>query len=198
VGANYGSKSEVFLRLGAKVVAFEPQLDCLCELKARLGPHPKLTTVNAAVGSRAGRSTFYVGPHRTSSSLLQDWQQEIESTVEVPVTTLDAAIAQYGLPDYCKIDVEGYEVQVLQGLTRPIPLLSLEYHLRRDGTQQMIECLNYLSRLGDIRLNITPAETPEFGLPTWYDMAKFIEFFVHEVPGLKGYSYGDIFVQTAA
>jgi hypothetical protein len=129
--------------------------------------------------------------------LLAEWQQEIESTVEVPVTTLDVAIAQYGLPDYCKIDVEGYEVQVLQGLTRPIPLLSLEYHLRRDGTQQLIECLNYLSRFGEIRLNITPAETPEFGLPTWYDKAKFIEFFVHEVPGWKGYSYGDVFVRTA-
>jgi hypothetical protein len=51
VGANYGVKAEVFLRLGAKVIAFEPQAECVREIRARVGPHPNLVIVDAALGS---------------------------------------------------------------------------------------------------------------------------------------------------
>ena len=64
VGANYGMKTEVFLHLGAKVVAFEPQRDCMDELKSRLGRHPQLVTIDAAVGSQSGTGTLYVERHQ--------------------------------------------------------------------------------------------------------------------------------------
>jgi FkbM family methyltransferase len=196
VGANYGDKSEVFLGSGARVVAFEPQIDCLTELRDRLGPHPRLTTVNAAIGSKPGRSTLYIDRHRTSTSLLGDWQPDVVSTTDVQVTTLDCAIAQYGRPDYCKIDVEGYELEVLKGLSQPIPLLSFEYHLQRDGVQAMIECLNYLSGFGEIEINITPAETPEFGLSCWLKKSPFLDHFSAHISSMSSYCYGDIFVKT--
>jgi hypothetical protein len=50
--------------------------------------------------------------------------------IEVPVVTLDALIAQHGEPAFVKIDVEGYEPQVLRGLTRPVQALSFEFHGR--------------------------------------------------------------------
>ena len=50
-------------------------------------------------------------------------------TFEVPVVTLDAAIEHYGVPAYCKIDVEGWEFEVLRGLSQAVDLISLEFHL---------------------------------------------------------------------
>jgi FkbM family methyltransferase len=196
VGANYGAKAEVFLRAGARVVAFEPQMDCLAELRDRIGPHPKLDTISAAVGSTVGRATLYIDPHRTSTSLQGDWQPKVESTVQVEVTTLDRAIAQFGRPDYCKIDVEGFELEVLKGLSQPIPLVSFEYHVERNGIEVMRQCLDYLSGFGDIEVNVTPAETPEFGLPSWQNRDAFLEVFLEDLARNTAYFYGDVFVRT--
>ncbi len=196
VGANYGAKAEVFLRLGAKVIAFEPQRDCVEELRARLGPHPRLVPINAAVGSSSGQGTLHVSKHRTASSLVQDWQGEAECGVEVPVTTLDDAIAEFGVPRFCKIDVEGWELEVFKGLSRAIPALSYEYHLKRDGTTQALACLDHLSRFGDLLVNITAAERPTFARSQWWNKSDFIDFFRREVPQMRGYGYGDIFAKV--
>jgi FkbM family methyltransferase len=185
----------VFLRLGAKVIAFEPQRDCIQELQARLGSHPHLVPINAAVGSSSGQRTFYIERHRTASSLVKDWQGEVVGSVEVPVTTLDDAIAKFGVPQHCKIDVEGYELEVLKGLSRAIPTLSYEYHLRQDGATRALACLDYLSSFGELLVNITPAEKPVFAGAQWWGKNDFIDFFRRAVPQMRGYDYGDIFVK---
>lgn len=194
VGANYGMKAEAFLRLGARVIAFEPQAECIREMRARLGPHPNLVLVHAAVGSHTGRATLNVGRHRTNSSLVEDWQGEVVGSVEVPITTLDEAIARYGKPRHCKIDVEGFELEVLKGLSQAIPTLSFENHLWRDGAVRAVECLDRLSQLGEISVNVTPAETPAFAGLRWQDRDEFVEFFRQEISNAEGRGYGDIFV----
>jgi FkbM family methyltransferase len=196
VGANFGAKTEAFLRIGATVVAFEPQKDCFMEMVARLGKNPRLIAINAAVGSRSGEQTLYVENHRTASSLIKHWQGEIVGTVKVPVKTLDEAIAQHGQPQYCKIDVEGYEMEVLKGLSRLIPFVSYEYHLRQNGAQTAIDCLDYLSQFGELLVNISPAEMPILARQEWWSKEKFIEFFHNEIPHMPEFNYGDIFVRT--
>lgn len=198
VGANYGSKSQVFLKLGAIVVAFEPQRDCMDELKARIGTRADLVPVNAAVGSTPGHRTLFIESYRPASSLLKDWQGEVIGSIEVPVTTLDHAIAEFGVPRYCKIDVEGYELEVLEGLSHPIPVVSFEYHLRRDGVSQALACLDHLAQFGHIFVNITPAEKPIFARSEWWEKSDFVRFFQQSVPGMPGYDYGDIFVKLAS
>ena len=140
VGANRGARTEVLLRLGAEVVAVEPQPHCVARLQARFGAKKRFQVVSKALGARHGEATLHLGNIDLISTLSRDWldyAQQVpdsiiakigwEGTLTVPLITLDALIATHGVPDFLKIDVEGYELEVLKGLGQPIPLVSLEY-----------------------------------------------------------------------
>jgi FkbM family methyltransferase len=198
VGANHGEKSRVFLKLGARVVAFEPQPDCTEELEARCGRNRRLITVQAALGSMTGKRRFYVRENRAVSGLIKDWEGELESEILVPTFTLDQMIAEHGKPLYIKIDVEGYEYEVLKGLSQPISYISFEYHLRKDGIEKAINCIHYISSLGELMINITPAENLILAYQEWLTKEKFFEVFPDEISRQKDYRYGDIFVKINA
>ena len=60
--------------------------------------------------------------------------------MRVPVTTLDDLIERHGMPSFIKLDVEGFEVEALAGLTRPVPALSFEFTtIQRDLATACIE-----------------------------------------------------------
>ncbi len=64
----------------------------------------------------------------------------------IETISIDSLVAKYGLPYFIKIDVEGYELNVLRGMSRPIPYLSFEVNLpefRGEG----LECIEVLRRL---------------------------------------------------
>lgn len=198
VGANYGTKAEVFLALGARVVAFEPQPDCLEELHARLGAPPGLVTVPLAVGSAEGTMPMYVQRHSTNSTLARQIAdpENIVRTIEVGITTLDAAIARHGRPDFIKIDVEGFELEVLRGLSRPVRLVSFEYHSWKDGVDRALACLRRLQELGELEINFTAAEASSLAEPRWLPLAQF-EPVLRQAVTTNAFRYGDIFVRTA-
>jgi FkbM family methyltransferase len=197
VGANIGEKSEVLLKVGANVIAFEPQPDCVQELQARCIPYRnKLEICQSAVGAEIGEAELYISSYSSAtSSFFQDWS-EGSTTIKVPMTTLDQAITKFGIPSYCKIDVEGWEFEVLKGLTQRIPLISIEYHLGQREVDIVIDCLSYLSRFGELLINITTAENLEFALPEWVTLEQFLELFPSNFQGRYEYRYGDIFIRT--
>lgn len=196
VGANIGAKTEVFLTLGARVVSFEPQPHCFREMMRRCGPHPHLTGVAAAVGAAPGNMPMYVSRNSAASSLLRDWNACHEKTISIRVTTLDHEIGRHGPPRFCKIDVEGYELEVLRGLSRPLPLLSLEYHLDGKDTSKVLDCVAHLSTLARrLEVNITSGEAMEFSWPTWVGYDSFREYFPARAPRTATCSYGDLFIR---
>ncbi len=196
VGANIGTKTEVLLGLGAKVIAFEPQPDCMRELGALCGHLAGLTTVEAALGSQRGQATLYVGENREHSSFLKHWVGRALKSYEVPATTLDDAILRFGVPAYCKIDVEGWEYEVIRALSQPIPLISFEYHLGARNIDRTIACLDHLASLGTLHVDITPAEVSAFYFESWMSYEDFRRFFPSHFQLEQGFHYGDIFVRT--
>ena len=195
VGANWGTKSRVFLKLGARVVAFEPVADHLRELEARCGRNARLVTVQAALGPAEGEKPFYV--RAEMSGFIKDWGPSAQAEmIVVPTYTLDQMIALHGKPRYIKIDAEGYDYEVLRGLSQPVPYLSFEYHNDRQEIEMAINCINYLSRFGELAVNITPAESLVFAYREWLSREEFLKVFPEEILQ-KGhdYRYGDIFVR---
>jgi FkbM family methyltransferase len=197
IGANIGDKSEALLAAGAgRVVAFEPNPGVIAELKARCGHDPRWTMVETAIGSGPPLQTFYPTAGHGSSSMNRDWNDKVVSEVQVHVGTLDAAIAMWGVPDYCKIDVEGWEPQVLSGLTQRLPLVSFEFHLDPAGIDRAKACLTRLRELGGKSVNITPAESARFHFDRWREMGEMLAWFPGDLrQTLPGDPYGDLFVR---
>lgn len=190
IGANYGAKTEVLLTLGAQVVAFEPQPDCFMELQAR---NPAATAIRCALGDNIGTAQMRVDKFRTGSSLRTDWRDDIEGEISVPVTTLARAIAEYGVPRFCKIDVEGFESKVLSTLRTRIQCLSFEFSAHR--IEDAMQCFDILARVGSISANFTSRDEPKFVLPEWVDERGARAFLSSPTTKSERFAWGDAFVR---
>jgi hypothetical protein len=99
-----------------------------------------------------------------------------DRSVEVEVLTLDNLIAIYGEPAFCKIDVEGFEVDVLAGLSRPLRALSFEYlPPAHDAALTALDLVEKLGApAGGYEFNYSPIETMRFASDRWLDAADLV------------------------
>ncbi len=167
VGAYVGDKTESYLRKGARVVCFEPEPVSLDKLHKRFDGNLNVTIVPQGLSSFSGMQRLEIcTAARTISTFASHWQTgrfrkyHWDHHFDVPVTTLDAAIALYGLPRFIKIDVEGYELEVLRGLSQQVPYLSFEF--AREFLSHTVMCLGRLMDLGYCDFNVTLEKDPEF------------------------------------
>ena len=185
IGAHVGSRVRAWRKLGVRVIAVEPQPDCLRVLRLFYGRDPDVAIVPLAVGSRPGQARMNVSTATpTVSSMSPDWIDSVASessfsrvrwdrATEVQVTRLDELIAQHGEPAFCKIDVEGFEVEVLKGLTRPLRGLSFEY--LPPAHDAALTALDLVERLGAYQYNYSPIETMRLASDHWLDAAELVK-----------------------
>ncbi|MEM6884730.1 MAG: FkbM family methyltransferase [Verrucomicrobiota bacterium] len=198
VGANKGEKTKALLASGMRVVAFEPQPDCVSFIHQHCeGFSKELKVVQTAVGNETGSITLYQTDVPGHASVFEDWSSdETKNQIDVPMTTLREAIAAHGAPTYCKVDVEGFEVAVFEGLDQLIPYVSFEYHMNEKGLVKVMDCLEVLSRFGSLELNLISAERNQLIWPEWKSIDEFNKKFPDAFRGNRDFRYGDIFVRT--
>jgi FkbM family methyltransferase len=173
VGAHVGDRVAAFRRLGASVVAVEPQPALYRTLGLLFGRDQAVILVPSAIGRTAGAARMMINiDNPTVSTLSTDfiaasrnaagWEGEAwQRSVQVPVTTLDTLIETHGLPTFIKLDIEGFEAEALAGLLRPIPALSFEFTTiqRHVG----LACLERCAALGYTRFNAALGESQTLG-----------------------------------
>jgi FkbM family methyltransferase len=200
VGAHLGDRTRAFAALGARVVAVEPQPHLLPWLRRLVGGRPGVRIEAVALGKAEGTTWLQVSRlNPTVSTASAAWRREVgedpgfrrvrwNEAVEVPVTTLDRLVERHGLPDFVKIDVEGFEARVLAGLSRPVPALSLEFIGAAPGAA--LEALARLEGLGPYRFNAVAGEGRRFHHPRWMSASEARHWLS---TGADGLASGDLY-----
>ncbi|EJL62659.1 FkbM family methyltransferase [Flavobacterium sp. CF136] len=195
IGANIGSKSKLFLSIGAKVIAFEPQSSCLNELSKI-----KNRTFNFypfAVGAKNEEKELHLSNISEVATLSNEFIDYFccdtvfwDKKEIVTVKSLDYLIEKYGLPKYCKIDVEGYELEILSSLTYEIPIIEFEF--TGGFVEDTIKIIQKLSKTST-HFNYVLNENLKFKLKNWVSADEMITI-------IKSFSrdrlHGNIFVKN--
>lgn len=179
IGAHVGDRIAAFRRLGARVVALEPQPALSKTLQLIYGRDSKVRIEAAAVGRQPGSIELNVNlANPTVSTASADfiaaaagapgWESQVWSKrLRVPLITIDALIASHGKPAFIKIDVEGFEAEALAGLSQPVAALSFEFTLIQRNVAR--ECIERCRTLGYTQFNAALGESQTFEHDEWID-----------------------------
>lgn len=147
IGSNIGEITKKLISFGCKCVSVEPQE----ELTINNENYKNVLSIkNVCINSMIGKHYFYKCKNHTSSSCSKEWLSHHPNLkwdkIEVPVTTIDELIKEFGKPKYIKLDIENLEYEALKGLSQRVDIISIEY--TEGFTDNTIKCIEKLDSFG--------------------------------------------------
>jgi FkbM family methyltransferase len=174
VGANDGPYAAALRRSGfrGRIVSFEPQSDAYARLSLAAASDQLWETRNVAVGATNGRAVLHVAGNSSSSSLLPMTKQHTMSAPEsryvgeeeVELVSLDSLgddLVSGSEHGYLKVDVQGAEMDVLQGAQRVLQrarAVEVELSLATlyEGGALLSDVVGHLEQAGFVLLWLDP------------------------------------------
>ena len=171
------------------------------QLRRKFGRSRRVILVQKGLAERPGEKELFISSAKTISSISKDWIAAVTesgrfsaykwSTSEViATTTLDVLIEKYGVPQFCKVDVEGAELEVLKGLTRPIKALSFEF--APEFVHGALECIEHLSAIGKSEYNYSIGESMRWVRSEWVSGQEMADILL-KLPDRS--IFGDVYVR---
>lgn len=207
IGLNLGDKTEYLLSQGARVIGFEPQKDCFNHAINRFSSYKSsgfFDAENIALSDTVGSADFYRSNAHTISTMSTKFIEETSKQrfancmwspkISVPTSTLDIAISKHGQPKYIKIDVEGFEYNVLKGLTSPVDYISIEFTPELYSNSE--KCIDYLHDLyqGQCEYNYVYRENDHYYFDCWQNIESIKNYLSNVNDSV--YEFGDIYIKS--
>ena len=200
IGANYGNRISPIMKLEVGlIVAVEPQEACCNYLRETF---KGITVLQNGVGAIAETKTFYVSSDSVLSSFSQDFIFKTgdtrfvgntwNETRQIEIITLDSIIERYGIPDFVKVDVEGFEPEVFKGLSKPLKVVSFEYTVP-ELTDNLFPIIEKLNSLGNCTFNYSIGESMELHLKGWVSFESIKK--ILETSSFIATGFGDVYVK---
>lgn len=202
VGANYGNRVGLFLECGARVIAVEPQSKCGRYLEETYGN--RITWLQKGIGSVNEWRDFYEADNSVLSTFSSEYIDRVKDTrhqsslwqksaTRIEIITLDQLVESHGVPDFVKVDVEGFEREVVGGLSKAYGVLSLEYTVP-ELSDDLLYIVNRLEEIGYTAFNHSIGESMKLAGP-WVTPADFIA----RIKGkdFVGTRFGDIYAKIS-
>ncbi|MGE5400253.1 MAG: FkbM family methyltransferase [Ignavibacteriales bacterium] len=184
VGGAVGNTAKLFAKNFPKnrILVFEPIKETYEKLKDATSAFPNITPVNKAVGNMTGSTKINQANRITSSSIL-DIKAESNSAVfsdtlikkgeeTIEITTLDSTVPGDARVGILKIDVQGYELEVLKGATNTLSrtavvVLELNNHEGYQNAPKYYDLDEYLRKSNFIIYDIFPSLKDNGQLKEW-------------------------------
>ena len=189
VGANIGSRTEIFVMLGAKVVSVEPQTQCIQKLNRKFKKYGDFVIiVPKAVSDSIGISKIALSSFDGYTSMSKKWISRVEQSrrfrksvtwtewQDIETTTLDELILEFGVPHYIKVDVEGFETNVFRGLHFAISYLSFEFTWP-EAIEETYSVIDLVDALGKYEYNYIVENSMTWQLKEWISGEKLKDYF---------------------
>ncbi len=203
VGANNGNRIEPIVDSGIRIVAIEPQEICATNLRRWFGD--KIQVIQKGLGEEEETRTMHISNINVLSSFSDEWIEKTNNSgrfnnacwpmdKQVEMITLDILIEEFGVPKFIKIDVEGFELEVLKGLSRPVEMISYEYTVP-EQTDRALMCLDRIINImgNEILCNYSKGESMEWALDDWTtpnEMEKIIKS-----SNFRKTGFGDLYIR---
>jgi FkbM family methyltransferase len=174
-----GQTIDAIISCDCRVISIEPNPICYSLLEKQYGAHHLVSLEKTAIGCKEGTATLNFQGTESTASLLEDWPYETTDSIQTSVTTLDKLIDEHGPPKLIKVDVEGFELEVFKGLSRPIEYLIFEVHRSENKTAYQV--LEHLKNIGSIAgIKIINGDLSKWIIDRWSDVSVLDRFWENQ------------------